>query len=325
MTTKNIIRFSFRVLPYAISLLFLTLFFLDLNSFKLWPQVTDLWHEEYEIQNALIHPHGLRYTLVYPIFYLANTLSVDYDSLFSIFACFLIGFSTFLIVKLLAFFGGQSKEKLFMISLLLVFIFINVNGRGVFTFLSSSLLLYAIYAVEGKIRFYIISFCSFLLSSFSSGTIILFILWFFSYWILLKRKSGKEVIISSLLFFYFFYIINDYVVLILNKNLNYFGGGFAGMVNMLEHGLGKIFFIGSDVLALILMNCIIFTFNLYFLLVGNFRVSLTKIILISSGLICGLFGITTALYLLPLIILIMLSCVANERNTKFGCDPRINR
>lgn len=303
------------ILPVILVVVFYTLYLLKIHEFSLWSQVKILWDAKYPLTDLLIHPHGLRYFLVFPIFKLAEIINVDVDSLFSIISIFIIALYSLVIVNTVHIFQKPSLLSLIFAFVLIFFVFININGRGVLSFLGSSIFIYAAYRDAKAGQFYLLSFCAFILSSVSSGTLSVFLVWFTIFWCLFRQKSGFEKIIGGFVVISFFYFIFDFILLFVNKNIDYFGGGLTGVVNMLSHGMGAIFFLDYQVVVLILLNFIALSLVMLLLsfLLGLQRLKRKgwlTVFFLSSGMFIGLFGLTTALYVLPLIMTLLMLAIS---------------
>lgn len=307
------------ILPVILFIVFYTLFLLRVHEFTLWSQVNILWDEKYPLSDLLIHPHGLRYFLVFPIFKLSEIINVEVDFLFSIIAIFMISLYSLIIVNTALIFQRPNLISLVFVFILICFVFLNVNGRGVFSFLGSSIFIYVAYCDAKMGKFYFLSFCAFLLSSVSSGTLSVFLVWFSLFWLFFRHKSAFEKTIGGFLIFSFFYFIFDFVSLFVNKNIDYFGGGFIGVIHMLSHGVGAFFFLNHQVVYLILLNLVVLLFLIFLL---SFLLGIQKlkrkgwmtVVFLSSGLFFGLFGFTTALYSLPLIMILSMMAISSVFN-----------
>lgn len=286
--------------------------FLELHRFKLWPQVTTLWEGGFKLVDVLSHPHGLRYLLIYPIFLVSSNSGVHYDLIFSVIACFLIAAIFLMIVLTTMNIKGNIDKKVLIVFFFLFVIAVNMNGRLVFALLGSSIFLYIVYSKLSGLSFYFLSFFSFLLSSVSSGTLSVFLSWFILYWTFFKNKSITENVIGGTACVLFFYFIFDFIVLFVKKNIDYFGGGGDGIVNMLSHGPGRLFLIDIDIAVLVFFNLIsLFFLMLVFLVVLGLNIfssiTIMTLLFLSFGIAFGMFGFSTALYSTPLYLIIYTS------------------
>jgi hypothetical protein len=225
--------------------------FWGLKEFHLWSQVEYLHAVNLEInfRNLYSHVHTLRYTVVYPIYYFAETLSMDANKLFSyvmVFLCFiiakLISDSVFVIII-----KGNKLIIQYIVYAVFILLSLFMNGRLMFGFLAYSLLIYgALLIYNESSKWDLLLGCLYLtlslwLSSVTSGILIsLFILLYsfvVSYFVInrfIRRKRNRALFMC-----YFFILFVFYTPLILkmvNKNLDFYGGGLSGAVKMSEHG-----------------------------------------------------------------------------------------
>ena len=276
-----------------------TFFFLFLFSpfheFRLWSQVTYLRGNIPNLGNLLIEAHLLRYMLVYPIFVLSDQTGINADKLFSA-ICFVMLFFTVRCCTKMANYCFHKGELYFIIFFALLFLLISafMNGRIIFAFLGFSYLLLAVQNWEkmNLSNFGLLSriFPALFLCSVSSGTFLScfngLILWSFVFINRTKRSIFYYILI---LLFVFSPILKLYLL----KNINFFGGGFVGFVNMLSHGVGKIFLvIGFDsliFLILIFANLTIIGISLLY----YDRYHRLYFIFLGSSIASGFFGYST--------------------------------
>lgn len=309
VSINRIFVFGMTFLCFSILLVSILIGF---HEFELWGQVVYLWDVKFPIHNVLLHPHGLRYFLVYPIFILSNYLSVSYDFIFSLVACLCMSLFYYLIIINAVKLGCRSKPKFLIVLIMVLFVSLNMNGRLVFALLGASIFLFMAFHKTSPMKFYLLSIISFMLSSVSSGTISVFIIWYLYYWLFFREKSSIEFMFGWLFILLSIYAIFDFVKLFVLKNINFFGGGFEGVINMLSHGFGKVFLIDETLAILIFMNLILILITVfimfYFFWKGCWpsKPALMTIGLFVSGAFMGLFGISTALYSFPLILLTFL-------------------
>ena len=117
------------------------------------------------------------------------------------------------------------------------------------------------------------------------------------------KSYFKNIIILALTF----YIFLDILIGMIGKNLNFYGGGFVGFVEMLNHGYGVILYSLSGLQILLIAVSIIVFGLVYMMYYYTGRLSLLASMLIIS-ICCGAFGYSTlAMAVIPAIVLMSLT------------------
>jgi hypothetical protein len=112
------------------------------------------------------------------------------------------------------------------------------------------------------------------------------------------RKTILLAVAAPVLFY-----VGQYMLLAIQKNIDFFGGGFEGVYHMLAHGLGRVLF-GNELLAVVLVATAAFSL-LFLVIFVKMRdrpfTPVEKLI----GLACagGLFGLTVLTMAVPLVLL----------------------
>tara|TARA_Y100000385_G_C13073506_1_gene630233 strand:- start:1037 stop:1936 length:900 start_codon:yes stop_codon:yes gene_type:complete len=290
-----------------------------IHDFNLWSQVIELRGTQMYFTDILTQAHFLRFFLVYPIFYFSDILNIDAEFLFKI-TCFInLSLITLNCIFTLKFY---EKNNLLFITLFFCSLFICIsafmNGRIIFSFLGFSYFVLSLH----KWEFYKINdtslllkiFISLFLCSVSTGTflanVIVLFSWMFFYF---GRKKGMiNIYLLSLLI-----SLSPIIYLYLFKNINYYGGGFTGFLNMLDHGLGFIFYlVDLDVLLLLVLNILIAGFLTVFFYFRAKKFQLLSLIILNTTF-AGFFGFSTlTLALIPLSIF-LLAFLVNYLNKMF--------
>ena len=237
----------------ALSFIFyLLLVLLELKEFSIWSQITDLLTEN-DIESNIVtlgtlvvteHPHTLRVFLIFPIYTLAEFLSLDVKIVFSVVVLAIL-FSTYYML-LFIIKDYVSRKKAFLILVFLISISFFMNGRIMFSIFGNTLLLYLLYInfytvikmnIFKKVFLYIIAlWCV----SVSSGTFMVFLLsvaLFYSFHFLVKLPYLKKKIMWAFLaFLLLLVLIYPLTEIFIDKNLTYYDGS---IINMLSHGIGK--------------------------------------------------------------------------------------
>lgn len=302
------VSFLFSLLSFSI---ILNLVVFDLVGFKLWSQVTYLFDTGFPLSKVLSHPHGPRYLLTYPIFYLSSLIGVDVNVIFSILACFLI--SSIIYINLMScyfFFDGTEKKVLivgFSVFSFYMLLSLSMNGRIIFAMLGASLFVNIALYKPSIFKFYIYSFISILLAAVSSGTITIVFAWFLSYYLFFHTKSYVEKVLGYISVLSFIYLISDFVILYINKNLDFFHGSFY---KMMTHGLGSYVQGDMVIMALKISNLVsVLAIVVMFEFIRD-KLTLESIdymlyVFFCIALVIGIFGISSATMLCPVIFLLL--------------------
>lgn len=299
MKIKN---FNILLLIYIIAASFN---FMNLKLFESWGQVDKLWASEVSPFEILFHPHMPRYLIVYPGLLLEDKFpDIGFSLYISIF--FALNIILFRGISLLSTRRAPQAMSYLVFSLFHLY----MNGRGVIIWTAWLICVLVCCGVTqnkiGKTKKIGLMLVSCLFATASTGV---FVVVFITFAILAFRSmiiDTKRKYVGALIFLLlaspFLYIITDFFIIALSKNIEYYGGGVAGVINMLEHGLGS-FLTGVDPVGVL-----IFGFLASILLVfGYYMVISKKIILLDYlMMVClagGMFGYTVLTLLIPVAIL----------------------
>jgi hypothetical protein len=299
-----------------LTLLGVTFFTLiGLKNFEAWSQVLDLWASDEPLFLLAGHPHFFRYLLMYP------GLSWEHHAPG-------LGFSTY--VAMFVAFNAVLWQKLSYLCMRctppvgawVIFIAIHffMNGRGVMAW-SAWLLCSCVclHMQRGELGSWarlwrMTGAC--LLATVSTGVFVLVAITLLYFYATRanknRRRSGLKKTVLFGLVTPVLIIIFDYFLVAIDKNLEFYGGGFEGAFNMLNHGLGVIFagsFIGTMLLIALAPPALMAM--AFFAIYGKDLLPLKKLILFAVG--GGLFGFTVLTLIIPLLIL-QLSMRKNRRH-----------
>ncbi len=125
-----------------------------------------------------------------------------------------------------------------------------MNGRLVFAFLGFTIMVSNFVSLVLKeasdVKIIVGVLAGVILTTVSSGTLIVGVLYGCTILYYLFRHSEVSRLmkfISSLCLLPIGIVIFDYSVLMINRNIQYFGGGIEGVVNMLNHGAGRFLYL----------------------------------------------------------------------------------
>lgn len=302
------------------SLILMLLLNFDILQFNFIPQAKVLL----DVNKDLIywfsngHPHAIRLFVAYPGYILSNLYNVSLDIGYTyygiiLFVILYLVMSNILMRLQIKINNWKSILAYNLMLIPLLILPLIMNGRLIPAFLGFSLLinLFINTNLGFKItKFKIVSIItfSFILTMVSSGTMtvafiyILVMLYSSNYKKLKLKKTLRFLFFILILSFPIIFKVLDYVWLMLSRNIQFYGGGIKGVVNMLNHGAGR--FITFDPIVLYT-----FIFLGFFFLLINIKYILNKIrhsdalspvvIAINISAYGMLFGFSTGLMIIP--------------------------
>lgn len=282
-------------------------------QFYLWPQVIFIW-DNGGLHSA-IPAHIPRYLLVLPIFKVAKLIGADYNYLFSVLVPFIIYMSGSYISRsvLLVLKKNKNREETLSFSfafLAIAFISLLMNGRIIFSILASAILLNAAYFWRdfSIVKIFFKFFVGLFLSSVSSGTFLIYFLGFFIILVLNEYFSGRKGKIR-ILFFLIISALTAFPLLLIfvNKNIDFYGGGWNGVLGVIGHGFGVIFLRDNalaiiNILILLMFFCAICCAGFLFLS----KKIRPAILLFLVSIFGGIFGYSTLMMIVPPAIFLLL-------------------
>lgn len=303
--------------PLALSII------LGLKSFEIWAQISYLWNFRASPVEELVKlsPHSFRYAAMYPIVVASEKLGIDENFFFSCIVL-MMGFFTALLISA-SLLKLQNEKKFgnaasFFISTTIVLLLFNMNGRGAVALFGYALLVNIIVKSETGRKFSIGMlvnlFFALLCSSVSSGTLavscttlLLYVLKNLRDMLLkiLNLRFSKEKFKNFLVGLVCLITFLGMVLVGVRKNLDFYGVGYGGVVNMLSHGLGAVLRPLLDGLTLPLLIAIVVSG----MVAINSIVKRSRYPLISRTLaitiMFGFFGYTTlSMAIVPLLVLL---------------------
>lgn len=281
-----------------------------LIQFHLWQQVVNMWQLEVGLLEKLQFAHAVRFTLVMPIFLLAEWLGVSYDWLFSIIVpALLLAVTYFSARSVVRFEPGLSPPRQALvvlgISIFLIALSFFMNGRLMFAFTGSSILMWALLGWEenrDRVNF-IAVVCAIYLSSVSSGTFLILTFSFYFFLLVSVALRNPAICRRGVLLSYalLLVVLNPVLSMFVFKNLEFYGGGFGAISDMLDHGFGRLV-VGSNLLlplgGLVLLLVAAYVFRGF---VRRHWILVSLVVIYLAG---GLFGYSTALVVLPPVLVI---------------------
>lgn len=271
--------FSSIELKFGMLLGFVLLALVSLNiiEYPLFPQAATLYYSNenviYWFQRG--NEHAIRLFIAYPGVLISNWFGVGITRGVTIYSSALLLLISIFMMQVLRMNHRENHVSAALCCLVIIVLSLVMNGRLIFSFFGITLLvLYEVkYSMNetSMLSLQIMSIIALLFTMVSSGTMIVafvYIILIFPYrW--KKMYSQKEKIAFLAILFAFVVPLATkylpYLVRMINRNVQFFGGGFHGMVNMMRHGLGKILYTDSSVLILfiVVFGTFVVIFNIY--------------------------------------------------------------
>lgn len=316
--TKIICMFYFEVMVIMISL--------NVITFDFMPQAKVMLNPNNSIITYFIsgHPHAIRFLIAYPGYIISNFAKIDLNQGYSyyiimIFCMLYINIleSYRYTIKKLSFYSYILEQ--YMIFSIIILLSILMNGRVVFAFLGFSMIIKTflktnVFKLNNRDYIYIL--IGVILSTVSSGTMLVVIIFMVLaiisiYNEKLIRNFKKNNVNTIILYFFSIPVIIiflKYLNIMLRRNIDYYGGGFWGLINMMSHGAGRYF--NNSVFGIIvflitvLFNIIVGYKFIKIKLRKNEQVYIVLFLAVISCLIGFIFGYSAgSLVLIPLIII----------------------
>lgn len=215
---------------------------LGLKNFTAWSQVEDLWKTELPPIFFVGHPHFFRFAVAYPGFLLEDLVP---GFGFSMYISVYSGVGASLLASL-AYENGNRRISGFGWVVFAGFQ-LAMNGRGAIAWVGWMLVALNCCRLERtgmfSLRMAFRWLVAALLVTVSTGVFVVSVACFVLF---MKRhlRQIKVAIWMKLLMLLtaipVVYFVGDYFLLALQKNIDFFGGGFAGLIGMLSHGLGGV-------------------------------------------------------------------------------------
>lgn len=281
-----------------------------LIQFHLWQQVVYMWELNLSLWEKLGYFHFLRFSLVLPIFQLSEWLGVSYDWLFSVIVPTMLFTVTYFSTRSFLRFEPElsaPRQALVVlgISLFLIGLSLFMNGRLMFAFTGSSILMWSLLSWEANhdgINFAAVASAIYL-SCVSSGTFLILTFAFYFFLVVNVILRNPAVCRRSVLLSYALLLValTPFLSLFVLKNLEYYGGGFGAIFDMLSHGYGKLL-LNSN--RLLIISGLALVLGLAWVFRDFIRQQWIMVSLVLIYLAGGLFGYSTALVVLPPLLVI---------------------
>jgi hypothetical protein len=297
------------------SLLFaLAISALRVKHFEAWDQVQMLWDAKVSPLLLVGHPHFFRFMAAYPGFVLEELYpEIGFSLYISLF--FSINLAVWRQLALLY----LRRPPTLLASVLFVAVHFMMNGRGVIAWSSWLIAVWLCLRLrQGQapgLYQWTLSLLACWLSAVSTGVFVVIVVALAYFYIgYMKRSPWRRANVVGVIVLGapFLYEIFDYFLVAVNKNLDFYGGGLTGAINMLNHGLGAVFF-GSELilLAVLLVVGLLASSCLALLLFGvRFSPMTTLRIMPVLG---GMFGFTVLTLAIPLALFALPPLLSHRR------------
>jgi len=250
MTLQPTSRF-YQTLYFAAVITYLVLILFGAKEFHIWAQIESLRDAGVALnfETVYAHPHGMRYMLVSPVYLIADLLHVAPNQIFSVVVVMMCAIISVSLANAIALF--QKVKDIWAIRFF-IFLFLSslslfMNGRLIFGFAAYSLMIYSVFLFgkeSADNKNYFCASCltslAILFSSISSGVAIsFFIISLSPMFVLLVSSFRKRVRTKFYIAIYtigLFLLYTPIIYDLVNKNLAFFGEGYAAILSMTQHG-----------------------------------------------------------------------------------------
>lgn len=258
-----------KLLAVFLILLLNYILYLNLTSFDFLPQA----HYLLSIDDNLLvwfqtgHIHAIRLLIAYPGYLLQLVFDVELNQGFGGYCTIIFTLLFLLMERIKQLFGDKLMASYndFLLLGFVVFLFFVMNGRIAFAFLGYAVLineLLLFYRGTRRQWFfrYVKVIAGVILGTVSSGTMMVCICFTVAMFVIVvarERSIGKgaiRLISIGIIGFPAILYAMQYVAKMIDKNISYFGGGFRGIINMLQHGVGAVFGIPSMLMIIWMLS-----------------------------------------------------------------------
>ena len=303
-------RYKLRIVALVPLMVFFLLCVIGTVQFELWSQVVRFWVSDFTLYEKFTHHHGFRYFLVYPIFQLAKWLGVSYNWLFSLYVPVLISliayFTTHAVVGMGRHTSIEKRTIIFIgVSLFIILLSLLMNGRLMFAFTGSAILVWALLNWERNRDWInlLAIVTAFFFSSVSSGTFIVVIASFYFFLgvnVLLGTPSvcRRKILVNYALLLV---LVNPFLTMVLIKNFEFYGDDFSSVMGLLSHGYGLLLLQSNLIFLAVGMIAILLLTYFFRKQIFHYWVLSSLVLIYIAG---GMFGYSTALVVLPPLLVI---------------------
>lgn len=295
----------FKVIFILLCYFFIVIGFFEFN---LWPQVIELHDSSVDLLDLVLHPHGMRFLLVSPIFIVSDSSGVHYDVIFTGIAPWMLLSTILLLLKQVLHFkkniSENQKKMLFVFfSILVIFLAFYMNGRILFALLGFSIVSYVLVCWDalGGGKKVVLIILSLFLMSVSSGTFMIGVISIslFVFYSMVKKGLKKNILVVFLFFMGLMYSLPLLEVLVM-KNIDYYGGVYS----MLDHGFGQVLTSFEPVVFWGVVSSFILALLIQIFLISFYKKYLVLLYILMVSVSVGVFGYSAlTMALIPLFIM----------------------
>lgn len=271
------------------------------------------------------HPHAIRLLVAYPGYILSQIFNIDLDLGFTYYGITMFNLIFLTMMNSLKKLKNNKHKYLIEILNILCMLPLTVlaflmNGRLISAYLGFLIIIevfVSIYTRGLKINItkMILLAIAFVLTTVSSGTLMVSLLYIISmlyiyyYKVMDNPPSKMKQLFLLIILSPVIYLVFKYAVIMLFKNINYFGGGFKGAINMLSHGVGRFFILSKFQTILFVFFIVLFLFINYLFIKKqiHMRCKVLPLLLgINISMYGLLFGLSTGLMGIPPLVILIL-------------------
>jgi len=275
--------------------------------YEVFPQAFNLYLRNSSIIYWIFNwnVHSLRLLIVSPSILATDLFGFNIHLTYTVYVILLIYFIGYFIQEIYQlYFGKLNNFKSIVLQAILLVIAFSVNGRLIFSFFGFTLILLFIsklhLANPLRIQDGFLLLFGFLLTNVSSGTFLIGLIIFVFFIFIRSFQNFSKKFIFFLLFMSLvgFILFGDYILLLIQRNTNYYGGGFEGFILIFNHGITQevLTFEQTFLLLLVLLPLIVINF---LWLIGNIKSRVFPLEVFISILFYSFFlGISTGIMIL---------------------------
>ncbi|MCP8347297.1 hypothetical protein DN387_03440 [Pseudomonas sp. FBF18] len=294
-----------RISTLVILLLLLGITLSGVKEFSAWPQVVDLWLQRATPATLTGHPHLFRYMVAYP----GLMLERDYPGLgFSLYCCLFMLLNASVWSAIVR--KTHQVSPSYVIWGLFFLVHMFMNGRGVIAWSAWLLgvsLCIDMSRAQVPIKWPVLrGAVACFLGTVSTGVFVIVLFAIFLFFLERWKAGGVKLrnfsgLVALILLMLCGYVFLSYFIVAIEKNLDFYGGGIQGLMLMLKHGMGKIFFADGGLgLILLLLALPIGALGALIFFFGPRIRPVRKLLIISMA--GGLFGFTVLTLAIPLLL-----------------------
>lgn len=341
MRSKDLeMKETLALILFGISIL-LAVFF-DLINFVFLSQALTLLNSNSNLLYWFFrgHIHAVRLLVSYPGYLLSIWCNIGLDDGFTIYIAVIFWILYWFVIKILKIL--ETDDKALLISGIFLFcLAVVMNGRIIFAYLGLTMLIYKdIRNLKGRRiplwRTVMITVISFILGTVSSGTMMVIVAYILLMTVvkltyLYSPKKCLVVILWGIIGLWLsstlFYSVFNYLLTMINKNITFFGDGFSGVVNMLNHGIGRYIYLSDSryyfLYLIIGFSGLTVNFLVFKLLILDRRqINIPLFIAVNLGLYGSLVGLSTGTMLLIPAMILVLSGMKAKNITRIGFEEK---